>query len=538
MSSEIKISHFPMNPKEQARRFQHPLRKRIYSPEEMRAVYNMLSKPLIEAGNDLKYYKDMRDELVFSILEPWGAAGKSEKYIQDCLRCSLHGAVGFNSMDKMRRRNGIPIIFHFIGPTFRLNFMHAGADILLAEPHHDDIEEFKKNPKQVFDILYPYKKFENAKQFFKYILSSMKGDQMLSPDRLLAQELDECAVWHVKQVTNVYKPRMEKVPINKLEDLKNPDVLNYFQQRMMAEDLYYGTQSYYSFLGSGVMKIFDRLDNIQNLPDPTKDLNTNIYAIAKAIHTSESIKKVNWLTSYYILKGAQDGANGIEAAYPGAREIFSLYSGVGTNVPINIFDRLDYHLNDKSFSQDDYESKRLVLIDCPRHEMNSLHISNLPRAGSEVIVIHAVEKQDWGRVDANPIEVQFPRRIGRGDPLIFENWYGLDEGQVIAALAKKLEKVNLPFRVVPVESLLPGKMGMDFIILRLEFGENNESFVKYLRDQSQPRDAYFKIIMKLEMVLWEMADNHFEELLVPADQARRENEKKLGDPYREDTMYY
>lgn len=504
MQTPIKLSHYPLSISEKMRRFRHPRRKRHYSRQEMVSFYKILSEPIAKPGYDENVYRQKQEFIESSIMDNWA---DSDAYIKNMLR---RGFVDSKSRHPLsiRRRNGVPRWFHLGEVQFRVDQAHADADLVIAAPRHDDLpteDKFVSSRGELKRVLI-------AGSNYKYSL-----------------DLANAALWLVEQVSNPYKPGTKKYALSNPGSLFDDNARNYLVARMAAEDNYFNSMNYLAMFGSGVLKMFDRLYNNQTHTDPKSDFNSVYYAIIKGLRTTNWTKCYSQEMSYYTLEGIRHGLERVELAYPDARKTLSKIAYTyDLSIPADIFSHYNHHILGKSFDQQEYERQRVVIIDSPRPELSAQNSGRLPYSGSEVAVIFVVDKKYWIRIDACPIEIQFPKRIGRGDPVTMLNWRELDSEKVLIELQAAIDKNNLPFEVVEEESLMAGKMGMNFINLRLIFSKG--SFVKFLGNTPNPTLTLELIVEKLRASVGEIVSGGFEDMEFEKSQeqkTKRLREKKM-----------
>jgi hypothetical protein len=201
----------------------------------------------------------------------------------------------------------------------------------------------------------------------------------------------------------------------------------------------------------------------------------------------------------------------LEKSFSGALNFLADFSRKnGVSIPIDFNEHLSYHLGNRSFDQEKYERDGVTVVDCARSELTAQAMEKLPYSGSKVIVLFVHDKNYWHRADFQPIEIQFPKRIGWGDPLKKENWLVLRSEYVARGLQKKIDAAGLPFQVEIIQSMLPGKMGMDYVMLKLNYHDGAQSFSDYLlKGPNPPAEEYSRIIHKLRIILSEIVASDF-----------------------------
>ncbi|MFA5107967.1 MAG: hypothetical protein WC492_00325 [Candidatus Micrarchaeia archaeon] len=468
----------------------------------------LLSEPLIKRGTSYSQCRYEINRMESELIDDWKDA---PKYQQDALKLSImlkksdHPLNGKKSNKISWRVDETPRLAHFIEPAYRLSMLHADLDEVISTLHHDDIEDGLKNVNEIRNAL-------------------RKGARSDVPTQILS----ECVVWHVKALSNTYKTPRVRAQINSPSDIYSPKVLSYLNGRLSAEDMYLRDINSLPLAGPRVVKITgDRLHNVQSNLDPKKYLDLIVHSYIKAFRSLNWAKKYHYATGYYTLEAIKLGLERIVNVFgEDAIKLFSIPKkgdarfpkGTDVKFPLDIFSAYDYHKYNKSFEQDEHDFNMVELAGI-RSELSIDTMRKLPYMGTKVAVIFAPGKLYYSRVDEHPIEVQLPRRLPSDeqsnwlslDPASEQGWTQLRSEDVVKEFQKGIDAYKLPFIVELVPSILPGKMGMDSIMLSLKFC-GGDSFSGYLEKDGSGLAAqkkYVSIIYDLSDLLRDFLENSF-----------------------------
>ncbi len=485
----IRVLDFPINAKQKRTLYVHPLRKLHYNKTDICNANKILSKPLIEPGFSENKYRECADELKYKILSDW----KDNGVAYNCLLRSFDLLESLHPLQK-RRSDTTPRLFHFLIPAFKLSYQHADADAVIATLHHDD--------------------FEDGFCTSKNLRAALLGNNPTEKTSTLV----DCVLWHVSALTNYYKSNLVKAKLISPSDWKKPDVYKYICGRILAEDYYLRSINSLPIADPRVIKISgDRLNNIQSVLDPKQNLEKMFYCILKVFRSLSWAKKFHYATYYYTLDFLEKSLKRIESVYPSAREDFSISKSMDVKIPINMYQMLDYHKNTNSFEQDEHE-KNIVELAGIREELSADTMRKLPYVGSLVAVLFCPPKSYFSRIDIHPYELQLPKRIGHGDPSNPKNFEQLRSEDILDSLQNVFNSNGLNFNLQIIPSILPAKMGVDTLMLRLNY--NNQSLVDDLNKLSNPLFEYQQLTQKICIAVSNFVLNEYSSVLNNSSQKK------------------
>jgi len=483
---------YPLTVSDKLTLYRHPERKAFYKKSELAVSNTLFGTPLLQEGWGKKEHAILLDRLEYELLKQWETNPTAHKMLER----SLNWLKPKHPLSVLRA-DGTPRIFHFIEPAFKLSHMHADADTIIATLHHDDFEDGFSTPSELFSILCGK-----------------------NPDRQ-TQILAHAAMYHVDVLTNIPQTKTARVKMYKPADWKNPQVLAYLEDRMSIEREYMRVLSSRPLSDALVIKVCgDRLNNGQSFFDARRDINLMTSRYLKDFIGLDWSKKIHYATRYYTIQLIEQGLEKIDAHFDGARTAFRVPQKKDVDIPIDLFFNLDYHKLSQSFEQDAHE-ENIVEIAGIRSKLSGETLSQLPYSGSKVAVIFCPQKSEYMRIDHHPFEIQLPRRLGFGDPGQTQGWNQLDPRSIIKELQNILnsETSGNPrlgdFEAHPIPTLLPGKIGIDSMMVRLVYLKG--SLRHYLESSKKgPVLAYDELTKKLRYVLCEFMDNKFLRMVPPS----------------------
>lgn len=479
MSSVITVKNYPLSVGEKNKRYTHPQRKLHYGKKTLINANKVLSESLIKMDADSANHKELLDFFKSEILRQW----EDNSIALNMLKRSLMWLENKHPLSKLRL-DGTPLIFHFLEPAYRLTVLHSDADTVIATLHHDDFEDGYCSETKLYSILC--------------------GKNPDAPTKILAQ----CAIWQVNAMTNPYKTNLQKASMSKPLDWKREDVLSYMRGRMLAEDRYLYDLISLEIVDPLVIKVSgDRLHNVQSPLNPKTHLDKRVYSFIKAFRSLNWAKKIHYATSYYTLRAIETGLDVIDATFKDAQASFSIPSFMDINIPIDLYSLLDYHKTTQSFEQDEHEST-FVEIAGVRAELSADTLRKLPYSGRAAAVLFCPPKAYYNRIDSHPLEIQLPRRIGFGNPASDKGWEQLRSEDLRVELQGFMNKNGLvDFEVKIIPTFLPGKMGMDTAMFRLDYSAG--SLYEYIKSQKNPTSTYEKIILSVRDAVYDLIELKF-----------------------------
>ena len=508
---------YPLPVERKKEMFGHPKGRPYYTKKEVFGTRNALAMPLADrygSREEGKLVGMATDE----INDSWAGGG-----VDEAVRKTLARSLDKLRRDLMRRpkrRDGSWAIIHPLEVALHLNDVHADADTLIGGEDHDHLEDM---PDMGPDRL---------------IRELRAGNDARELE--ISNRLAQCAVWHAIQLTDIPLPEAERKKITVPSDWRRPEVLAYLEKKHANRTNYINRLNASKLPDERLIKMFDTYSNVASLidKDPKAYLDLMFNTVWKANMHIDYDKKMDIVVPYLTLR-AEEQVNGrIVAAFPDsvnefyARTNIPIRDMIATEFPYAIFANTSYHMHSKSFDQRGYETGGSIRTSL-RKRLNPAFLKEQPYADTQMSVVLSESIKGCHKIGFNPIEIQMPRYIPKhrnrpASPLDESAYDELDQSKVLRRLQNDLDVSGFRFDVIPTGSLLPGVLGMDFLIYRLDFKDKNLSLDDYFGGRTRrPNDylfaqlerekEYVRLIEKLKNLLRKYLTDRkrLHQLLVP-----------------------